>query len=159
VASIPHGPADAQRRSRAGAAFLTAGALASFALALLHLGMAPVGKAAYEFFGAPERIVALANEGSVVPAIVTVVLSLVFAFFGACALAAARRTEQPALRILLVGITGIYLLRGLLIVPEAVVVTHAGYPPRLLVFSAVALAIGVVHAAGLALAFRRLSRP
>jgi hypothetical protein len=62
------------------------------------------------------------------------------------------------LRIVLVGVTGVYLLRGALIVPDSIVVRLAGYPPRILLFSGVALLIGIVHAVGLARAWGRLSR-
>jgi hypothetical protein len=146
-------------RSRPGSRFLTAGALASFAIALLHIGMVPVGEPAYEYFTAPERLVVLAREGSFVPAAVTLVIAAAFGGFGICALLAARRDRHTALRILLVGVSGIYLLRGALIVPELVVVRHAGYPARMLVFSAAALAVGLVHAIGLGLAWRRLGAP
>lgn len=145
--------------ARPGSWWLAAGALASFAIALLHLGMVPVGAPAYEYFTAPERLVVLARQGSFIPAIVTTVVAAAFAFFGVCTLMAARHDRRPLLRILLVGITGIYLLRGVLIVPELVVVRHAGYPIRMLGFSAVALAIGLVHAVGLGRSYRRLGRP
>jgi hypothetical protein len=121
--------------------------------------MVAVGTRAYEFFTAPAHLIALSHQGSVVPALVTVGVAAVFAFFGACALAGARRDRLPGLRILLVGIASIYLLRGMLIVPEAVVVQHAGYPARMLVFSLVALVVGIVHATGLGLAYRRLGQP
>lgn len=144
---------------RSGSRVLTAGALASFAIALLHVGMVPVGAPAYEYFTAPERLVALAHEGSVVPALVTLGIAVAFGVFGVCALLGARHDRRPALRILLVGITGIYLLRGFLVVPELVVVQHAGYPARMMVFSAIALVAGLVHLTGLALAWGRLGAP
>jgi hypothetical protein len=142
-----------------GAALLTAGALASFALAILHLGIAAAGEPAYEYFTAPERLLVLARAGSIVPALVTVGIAAVFVVFAGSAWAAARRHGAPGLRILLVGVAGIYLLRGALIVPEIVVVRHLGYPPRILAFSLAALIIGAIHAAGLGLAWRRLGRP
>ena len=141
---------------RPGSRFLTVGALASFAIALLHLGMIPVGEPAYEYFTAPQRLIDLAHEGSVLPALVTLVVAAAFGAFGVFALLGARRDRGTALRILLVGVTGIYLLRGALIVPELVVVQHAGYPARMMVFSSVALLVGLVHAVGLGLAWRRL---
>lgn len=144
---------------RRGARVLTAGALASFAIALLHVGMVPVGEPAYEYFTAPERLVVLAREGSFVPAVVTLGVAAAFGAFGIFALLGARHDKRPALRILLVGVTGIYLLRGALIVPELVVVQHAGYPARMMVFSAVALLVGALHLTGLALAWRRLGAP
>jgi hypothetical protein len=133
--------------------------MASFAIACLHVGIAVAGEPAYVYFTAPERLVVLARDGSLVAPLVTGVMAAGFTFFGACALAAARRDAWPGLRILLVGITGIYLLRGALIVPEAVVVQHAGYPPRMLAFSLVAFLVGLVYATGLARAWRRLGRP
>jgi hypothetical protein len=121
--------------------------------------MVPVGEPAYEYFTAPERLVVLAREGSFVPALVTLGVAGAFAVFGVCALLGARHDRRSLLRILLVGVTGIYLLRGALVVPELVVVQHAGYPARMLVFSTVALLVGAMHLTGLALAWRRLGEP
>jgi hypothetical protein len=145
--------------TRRGSRVLTAGAVASFAIALLHVGMVPVGEPAYEYFTAPERLIVLAREGSLVPAVVTIGIAVVFGGFGVSALLGARHDLRPGLRILLVGITGTYLLRGFLIVPELVVVQHAGYPARMMVFSTAALVVGLVHLAGLALSWGRLGAP
>ena len=79
--------------------------------------------------------------------------------FGVCALLGARQDRRTALRILLVGVTGIYLLRGAAVVPEMVVVQHAGYPRRMLLFSLTALLVGVVHAIGLGLACAAAGAP
>lgn len=155
----PGRAASGRAAPRAGAIWLTVGGVASFAIAGLHLGMIPVGEPAYVFFTAPERMIALARIGSSLPAVITAGIAAAFAFFGVCSIAAGRLNERPALRILLVGITGIYLLRGALIVPESIVVRHAGYPPRMLGFSVVALLVGVVHLVGLARSWHRLGRP
>jgi len=142
----------------AGASWLNAGAAASLAIALLHLAMIPVGEAAYAFFTAPSWMIDAARRGSFLPALVTLGVAGVFALFAACARWGAREAGRPGLRVLLVGIGGIYTLRGAVIVPEAVLVWHAGFPLRALAFSSIALVIGVVHLVGTGRSWARLGR-
>ena len=103
------------------------------------------------------------------PAVVTLGLALVFTGFAICAGAAARILDRapngaprrspprPGLRILLVGICGVYTLRGALLVPKTVLVLHTGFPLRGLFFSLVSLLIGLVHIVGTAAAWRWLT--
>lgn len=135
-----------------GVAWLTAAGAASLGLAILHVAMTFVGTAAYEYFGAPQALVAAARRGSAVPALITLVIALVFAIFGLYGLSGADRAPRlPALRILLVGIGGIYTLRGLTVVPELLLFLHTGgLPARMLGFSLVSLAIGILYIVGTA---------
>jgi hypothetical protein len=130
--------------------WLVAGASASFALVILHFGIIVVGAPAYDYFLAGKQMVDSANEHSLVPTLVTGGVAGVFTFFGLFALAAAGFFELPAARILATVVGCIYTLRGLLIVPEAVMVRFIGRPPRALVFAAISLAIGIVHLVGVA---------
>jgi len=130
--------------------WLLAGAAASFALVVLHLGVIVAGAPAYAFFLAGDRMVDLAQEHSLIPTIVTGALAFVFALFGSYALAGAGLFALPATRVLVAAIGCIYTLRGLLIVPEAIMVHFLDRPARALFFAAVSLAIGVVHLVGVA---------
>jgi len=128
--------------------WLMSGSAASFAIALLHLAMIPIGAPAYDFFTAGSEMVALAERGSRVPALVTFVLAAVFGAFGLYGLAALGYLRLPATRVLIIVIGCVYTLRGSLIVPEAVLVTNLGRPGRTLVFSGIALTVGVLHLVG-----------
>jgi hypothetical protein len=135
-----------------GASWLLAASAASFAVAALHVAITFAGPEAYEYFGAPGNLVAAARRGSAVPALVTMIIALVFAGFGLYGLSGAGRAPRlPALRVLLVGISGVYVLRGLVVVPEFILYAfERKLPARILVFSLIALAIGLIHAVGTA---------
>jgi hypothetical protein len=137
---------------RRGTAWLTAAAAASFAVALLHVSITFAGTSALDYFGAPRNFVEAARRGSAVPALITLLIALVFALFGLYALSGADRAPKlPQVRIVLVGISGIYLLRGLVVVPELVLFLNSStLPARLLGFSLVSLAIGVLYTVGTA---------
>lgn len=139
--------------------WLLAAAIASFALVLLHFAVIVVGAPAYAYFLAGERMVTLAAERSLIPTLVTGGVAAVFAGFGAYALAGAGFLHLPNARVLVAAIGCIYTLRGLLIVPEAVMVRFLDRPVRALVFSAIALAIGVVHLVGVARRWSLLAPP
>jgi uncharacterized membrane protein len=71
--------------------------------------------------------------------------------FGFYALSGAGEIRRlPLLRTVLVGITAIYFLRGLLLLPQALAFHRAPtlMPIRFLLMSAIALAVGMVHLAG-----------
>jgi hypothetical protein len=146
---------------RRGGAWLLAASAASFAVAALHVAMTFVGTSAYEYFGAPVNLVAAARRGSAVPALITLIIALVFAAFGLYGLSGAGRAPRlPALRVLLVGISGIYLLRGLVVFPEFILYFHVrALPARMMVFSLVALVIGLIHAVGTARSWGALNAP
>jgi hypothetical protein len=130
------------------AGWLVAGAAASFAIALLHLGIIVAGAPAYEFFLAGEPMVDMARQHSLVPTAVTGALAAVFTVFGTYALAGAGFFRLPAARILVAVIGCIYTLRGLLIVPEALMVRFLDRPPRALFFAAISLIVGLIHLVG-----------
>ena len=136
--------------------WILAGALASFGLVLLHLGVIVGGAPAYAYLLAGENMVRLAEARSFIPTFVTGAIAAVFAVFGAYGLAGAGYLPLPGARILVAAIGSIYTLRGVLIVPEVLMVLHLGRPPRALVFSAVSLAIGIVHLVGVTRRWRLL---
>jgi hypothetical protein len=139
-----------EQADRRGTGWLTAAAAASFGLAVLHLIIVFVGLPAYVYFTAPQRLIDLAREGSAEPALITMIIALVFTVFGFYALSGAGRAPTlPVLRLALVGISGVFLLRGLLIVPQLLMFLNTDeVPARGLAFSAVALGIGVCYTVG-----------
>jgi hypothetical protein len=134
--------------------YLTWGAMGSFAVAALHLVLgawmllAPVRASRLSrFFGGPD----VQHWGAGAVAGSCVALCLVFVGFGLYALAAAGRGPRlPLQRPAVLGIAALYVLRGLFLLPELVGLARApgAVPPQELGFSAVALAIGLLHAAG-----------
>jgi hypothetical protein len=137
--------------------WLLAAAVASFAISLLHLGVIVAGAPAYEYFLAGERMVDLARDHSLVPTVVTGAIAAVFAVFGTYGLAGAGFLHLPAARILVAAIGCIYTLRGLLIVPESIMVRFMDRPVRALFFAAISLVIGVIHLVGVARRWRDLA--
>jgi hypothetical protein len=136
--------------------WLLAGAIASFALVLLHFGVIVGGAPAYAYFLAGEDMVRLAEARSVIPTVVTGAIAAVFAVFGVYGLAGAGYFQLPAARVLVAAIGSIYTLRGVLIVPEILMVQHLGRPHRALVFTAISLLIGIVHLIGVGRRWRLL---
>ena len=128
--------------------WLLVGAAASFALVLLHLGVIVVGAPAYDYFLAGERMVDLASEHSLVPSLVTGTVAFVFLIFGCYGLAGAGVIELPLARVLVAAIGCVYTLRGLLIVPEALMVHFLDRPVRALFFASISLLIGLIHLVG-----------
>ena len=139
--------------------WLLAGGAASFALVVLHLAVIVVGAPAYAFFLAGDWMVDLAQAHSLVPTLVTGAVAFVFAVFGSYALAGAGFFDLPATRVLVAAIGCVYTLRGLLIVPEAIMVHFMDRPVRALFFAAVSLAIGVIHLVGVAHRWTTLAPP
>jgi hypothetical protein len=130
--------------------WLTAAAALCFGIALLHGAIIFMGPDAYAYFGAAELGVA-ERRGSVMPDVVTAVLVLVFATFGAYALSGAGRIRRlPLLGVALVLIGAVFTLRGLALFPEIVRLASGsgGVPPRMAVFSLVSLVTGLAFLAG-----------
>lgn len=127
-------------------AFLIAGALMSALAAALHVGCIVFGAPWYRFFGAGERMAQAASAGHWYPAVVTMAIALVLAAWSLYALSAASVIRAlPLLRPALCAITAIYLLRGLVIVPLAML---GKTTPFWWWSSAICLLIGSVHLVG-----------
>ena len=143
--------------SARGRGLLLSAGLADAAIAFFHLGVIAVGAPAYRYFGAGEGLVRKAEEGSILPAALTTGAAGVFVLFAAYAFSAAGMlTPLPRLRAALVSISVIYLLRGLSALPQGIALARAPelLPPRFFLFSLVALAVGLLHAAGTARTWR-----
>lgn len=139
-----------------GSKWLLAGAILSFAAAILHIGVIIGGPDWYRFFGAPEEYAIAAARGSVFPAIVTLGIASVLAIWGVIALSGAGLFARvPLLRTALITITTIYLLRGAVLIPAFL---YVPYPEGAFDYwsSAIVLVYGLVHLAGLRLAWPSL---
>ena len=128
---------------------LVVAACLSAVAALLHVGIVIGGAQWYRFVGAGERMACAAAAGRVYPDIVTLAIAAVLALWSAYALSGAGVIEPlPLLRLALITITGIYLVRGLAIVP-LLVFAHSRTTPFLLWSSVVCTGYGVIHLLGL----------
>ena len=130
---------------------MLAGAAGSATAAILHVASIPFGADGLRYFGAGRRMVELAEQGSVVPALATggIAAALaVAALYGRGQIG--RGPSLPWQQRVFVAITAIYLLRGVALVPQLVLsATGADVgPARELVFSAVALGLGLLHLPG-----------
>jgi hypothetical protein len=135
-------------------AFLIAGAILSALAAALHVGCIVFGAPWYRFFGAGERMAQLAMAGHWYPTLVTAAIASVLAAWSLYALSGAGVIRAlPLLRPALCVITGIYLLRGLVILPLAVLGKGT---PFWWWSSAICLLIGAAHLVGLAQVWVRL---
>ena len=133
--------------------FLKLSGYFSLFFGLFHVPFLFLGEEAARFFSAPPYVRAMIREHSPWLWLVVVVILGVFGLFGAYALSAAGviRRRLPALRGVLRVIACIYTLRGLVIIPQLVSLARypAAVPLQTLVFSGVALMVGVFFWLGL----------
>ena len=131
---------------------LELGALLSACVAVLHVAILVGGAPAFRYFGAGERMARMSERGLAMPAVITVALVIMFAVWAAYALSGAGRLARlPLLRTVLTTIGVTYTLRGLVLVPQAVLFLrgqHYAVPPRHLVFSAASLIAGLAYLVG-----------
>jgi hypothetical protein len=138
--------------------FLVTAAIMSAAASLLHVGCIVFGADWYRFFGAGEHMARMAATGSLLPTMITSVIALVLAGWSLYALAAAGAAfALPLTRWVLSGITAIYLVRGLLFLPLAMLRLDLGRSMGFWYWSsATSLFVGVLHLAGLLQVWQRL---
>ena len=138
---------------------LILGGVVSFLIAAVHAAIVPVGKKAYGYFGG-DFLLPLLEQGSSIPALVTLGLALIFAIWGAYALSGAGAIRRlPLLRLGLVLICALYLLRGFELIPDLTsrLAGNAGAPVKFTMFSAVSLLAGLLYAIGLARMWRTIT--
>ncbi len=128
--------------------WLVVGGALSAAAALLHLAVIVGGPDWYRFFGAGEGMARAAEQGSLVPPLVTFGIASLLGVWAAYAFSGAGLIRRlPLLRTALVLITSVYLLRGLLLFPLL-----AMKPELLDAFavwsSVIVLVYGAAHAVG-----------
>lgn len=127
----------------------TAGTI-SFGIAILHLYVIAAGPKAYDYFGAGEDIVLMARKGSVIPTLLTIFLTVVFAVFGLYAFSAAGvYRDLPFKSILVVMIGLIYSLRGAAVFFQiSSFISSSRGSIRETIFSMISFAAGICYLAG-----------
>ncbi|PHR55280.1 MAG: hypothetical protein COA47_14140 [Robiginitomaculum sp.] len=131
--------------------FLISAALSSFAAAALHFAIIFGGPSWLRFFGAGEQYARAAEAGEVWPYLVTMAIGAILAIWGLYALKASGMAQDlplPFLRLGLLAITGVYLLRGLVLIP-ALLPNVQPHGPFMIWSSVICLGIGLAHAIGL----------
>ena len=113
---------------------------------LLHVAIAVFGPPWYRYFGAPSLAARIEAGAALVPILLTVAVAALVALWACYALSGAGAIRRlPLLRPGLFAIAGIYLLRGVQVVPEAGAVARGALPVRFAVFSAFSAFAGVVY--------------
>lgn len=140
---------------KTGNATLVVAGWCNFAIAALHLAIVIGGGDWYRFFGAGEKMAAMADNGSWAPMAITAAIILVFLVFGMYAFSGAGLVRKlPLTKGVLVVISCVYLTRGVGSLPVIVFVEHpllAEMNTRIVfvfVSSVLSLVIGVLHGIG-----------
>lgn len=127
---------------------LVIGGLLSVAASLLHIGCIIGGPDWYRFFGAGEGMATLAEQGSMIPTLLTLGIAAILAIWAAYAFSGAGLLPRPPLlRTGLVVISAIYLLRGLALIP-ALIINRGDVMPFVLWSSLIVLVYGIAYAVG-----------
>ena len=101
---------------------------------------------AVKYLGGPAE---LRIEYPVRYAAVCLAVAGIVAVFGLYALSGAGKVRRlPLLRTVLIAVTAIYLLRGLLVIPQMPIVMKHPDLVRFVAFSAISLGVGLVHLGG-----------
>lgn len=133
---------------------LVSAAFASLLVALLHVYVILRGAPAYRTFGAGETLASMAERGSWLPALLTSAITAVFLVFAAYYLSAAGLLPVlPYLKWGMIGIAALYTLRGAMVV-LALRIRMSAFD---FYSSLVSLAVGLLHAAALWLAWPALA--
>jgi hypothetical protein len=131
---------------------LSAGGYFSLAFAVFQLSGIWWPASAIRYLGGPAK---LSVERPLAYAGLCVAVAAIAAVFGAYALSGAGKIRRlPLLRTILIAGTLIYLLRGLLVIPQTPVVLKHPEAVLYLAFSVISLCVGVVHAAGVVNLYR-----
>lgn len=138
--------------------WLVLGGWLSIAAALLHIVCIFGGGDYYRFFGAGEEMARADEAGRWMPAIMTSSIAIILAIWAAYAFSGAGLIQRlPLIRTALVIISGIYLLRGLFIIP--IMIEPAMRSPFNIWSSLIVLGYGMTYAIGTCLAWPQLSTP
>ena len=131
--------------------WLIFGGVFSIAIAILHLAIIFGGAPAYRYFGAGEEMAQMASSGSLLPALITLFIAVLFAVWGLYAFSGAGVIRYlPLLRIGLAVIASIYTLRGIGVIPQVAWMINSpkSVPPQDVIFSLVSLLVGIVYSVG-----------
>lgn len=95
--------------------FLVMAGVLSFVASIAHIAIVIGGPAWYRFFGAGESMALMAEQGMIKPIVITLLISVILAVWGAYAWSAAGLLPAlPMLKFVLILISVIYLLRGVM---------------------------------------------
>lgn len=107
---------------------------------------------AIKYFGGPAE---LSKTQPVLYAFLCIFVAAIAAIFGLYALSGAGRIRRlPMLRTVITAMTAIYILRGLLLIPQIPVVVKHPSLTRFALFSVISLCVGLVHLGGLLKLFK-----
>jgi putative oxidoreductase len=134
--------------------YLVLAGATSFLAAATHVAIVIGGASWYRFFGAGETMASMAKQGLIRPTLITLAIALVFSVFGLFAFSGAGLIYKlPLLKIVLSGITTLYLVRGLAGFVLPWLTSHPSIAQNSLSFwmisSVICTAIGLVHLRGL----------
>lgn len=130
--------------------WLIAAGVLDAAAALLHLGCIVGGPAWYRFFGAGDAMAAMTERGMMKPTLITLAIAAILAIWAVFAFSGTGLLPRlPLLRPALIVIAAILLARAAAL-PLLFRVMPDRSPNFLWVSSAIVLAIGIVHAVGVA---------
>lgn len=125
------------------------GGCSSLIASALHIGCIFGGPDWYRFFGAGEQMAQMAARGEIKPAIITFFIAFILAIWGAYGFAGSGVLPRlPFMRFCLVGISMVYLIRGLmpfLIMPMFPHISGTFW----IISSAICAFIGLCYALGL----------
>ncbi|MBU2512517.1 hypothetical protein KJ966_14370 [bacterium] len=138
--------------------FLILGGLISLSIAFLHIILIFFGAPAYRYFGAGETMAIMAESGSPVPALLTLMIAGVFMIFALYAFSGAKILKPlPLLRPILFTIGLIFSLRGLLLFYSLYLLWISPLPTEAIkhiLFSLVSLGTGILYLSGTILSGR-----
>lgn len=137
--------------------YLIVGGILSIIAALLHIAIIVGGANWYRFFGAGEEMATMAEQGSLIPDMVTFGIAVVLFVWGLYAFSGAKVLMQlPFVKPVLVLVSAIYLIRGLGFIPALFLI-----PEQVDVFlvwsSIISLIFGLTYAVGTKQEWSKLS--
>lgn len=124
----------------------------SICLGLFHVPFLFLGEEAARFFSAPRYVLTLIRQESPWLMLVVAIILAVFGVFATYALSGAGVIRRlPGQRGALFAIASVYTLRGLVLLPQLLLLLkHPGVvPPQVPLFSATALVVAAFHWTGL----------
>jgi hypothetical protein len=128
--------------------WLISGGILSAIAALMHIAIIIGGPDWYRFFGAGEDMARAAEQGKLMPTLITLGIATMLAIWAAYAFSGAGLIVRlPLLRTGLAIISTIYLLRALAVVPLLLTPTEQS-PTFWLVSSGIVLIYGLAYAIG-----------
>jgi len=139
-------------KSNARIALVLAG-IGSSLIALLHIIIIVIGESAYQYFqGVGDEFAQMLNNGSILPTIITAIITLVFIIFALYAFSGSGIILRlPYLQIILIAIGTIFILRGIMNIPfyAYVIVKHFEITEcKSFAFDLISLLIGILYIIG-----------